>query len=231
MTFTLPTSFIIGDFSFNTINIFIVLGYLLVVFSVWNESKRDGFIEEKVYDLLVLSSLFGLFFGRVFYALEFNLVFSDFVNHVFSFWTPGVSSVGFLLGVLLFSYVFCNKFAWSFFRVSDILSTSFSLGLSIVALGELAIAKNFFMLFVFSSFLFLYIILYQLRRSNFKSGLGFSFFLCSIVLLRLFFRSIALDYVIYALLIVISVLNLYFRLKVSDSNFKFSQFKFKDLLS
>ena len=49
----MPAQITIQNFTIHTFGIFILVGFLLLAFGVWSEGKKDGFSEEKLFDLLL----------------------------------------------------------------------------------------------------------------------------------------------------------------------------------
>ncbi len=211
MGITLPTIIKFGQSNISTFGLFLLFGFFLVAFVAWQEGRKDGFDEERVFDILLVSTVSGLIFSRLFFALFSRASIGEALNHTLKFWTPGMDIYGALLGVFLPIYLLCKYWKWSIYRIFDIFSLAWSLGLAVVMLGYVGIQQRFQFLFAFASWLVIYGLLSKLRNSKIRSGGVFALFLLVNVLLGvIFFR----DYkylIFYTLLVTLTVVVLYFR--------------------
>lgn len=208
---SLPETIQIFTYSINTFGLFLLLGYLLTAFAVWQEGSKDGFDEEKIFDLLIVSTLSAVLFSRLFYALSSGATFAEALTHTYRVWTPGMGILGGFIGLIAPIYLLCKRWKWSSYRIFDIFSLAWSLGLSIVMLGYVGLQQKFEFLFAFAAWLLTYTFLIKIRNSKIRSGAVFSIFLgVNVGLGAAFFRE-SRYLLFYLLLVTISAVNLYFR--------------------
>lgn len=209
----LPDAINIFNLHIYTFGVFLVLGLLFSIFVIWYEGRKDGFDEDKFFDLFVISSLSGLFLGRIFFVFRNNYIFEAGLIHIIKFWTDGIDPVGVFIGVFIPLFIFSRYWKWSIYRLLDIYALSMSLGFSIVLLGYVGLQRRFEFLVAFALWLLLYALLSKYRNVKLKSGVAFSIFLIANVLLGvLFFRSL-FQLIFYGLLVIFSMLNLFFRVR------------------
>ena len=204
----LPSFFVVQDIKIYTFGFFLAFGALLAAFVFWQEGRRDGFDEEKLLDLYLISLVFGIFTSRIAFALAKGFPVSAVLSHAVRFWTDGTNIAAGVLGFLVAVFVLVKRWKWSVFRAMDILSLSFSLGMGIVSLGFVALQKDFRFLFVFAAYLLSFALLSTLRVSKFKSGFVFSIFLLLNIGIWLPFHSSYADLIFYGVLFTISQVNL-----------------------
>lgn len=183
------------------ITVFWALGIIVTLFVFWHEMRRDGFDEERAFDLFLVSLISAIVAGRFIEGMFMGYRSAFLLMHVARFWTPGINLIAFILVFLLPVYVFPKLWRWSFFRVSDIYVTSFSLGLSIIFLGIALDRSNVSFLAYSFVYFVLFSALYRIRL-GFRSGMAYSLFLVSNVFVGL---------KIYLLLFTMGVVNLYLR--------------------
>jgi phosphatidylglycerol:prolipoprotein diacylglycerol transferase len=106
----LPLLFSIGPINFYTFAFFLAIGFFLSSFLIWRRLRDLGIDEEKIIDLILLASLVGLVFSRIFFIVQ-NLSLLGFkpdhwllINQY-----PGFSFWGGMGGVLLTVFGFSRK--------------------------------------------------------------------------------------------------------------------------
>lgn len=129
----LPILFDLGPITVYSFGFFLVLAYFLATFILWREGKRQGYNEEKLLDLSIISLVAALIGGRIYYVILNWNVFVDQPVNIFAFWQGGFAFHGSLLAVLLVGMYFIHRWKWSFFQVADIAS--------IAAAGALVMGK------------------------------------------------------------------------------------------
>ncbi len=213
----LPEYFDIQSFRISTAAIFFGLSFFTALFVYWHETRRDGFEEERAFDLFIFLSIFSLIFSRIVDGLLSNIPVSALVFHVIYFWRDGYSIWGAIIGSMIPLFFLTKKWKWSIFRISDTLSLSLSIGLAVYLLGS-AVTYNYPKYIVLSFVFFtLYIILSKIRL-KYKSGLATSVFLA---INAVIWPAYNLEYLPFsAVLITISVVNLYYREKKNPMNSK-----------
>ena len=213
----LPTYFVLNGFRLHTVGIFITIAFFVSLFILWQEGKKDGFGEEKLFDLFITGLFSGLLFSRIFFAFDSNLGLYSAFYSVIRFWTPGLSSLGFLLGFFIPVLLFAKKWRWSVYRILDILSLSFSLGMSVIFLGLIAYYKQFTFLFLFSGYLLMFAALSILRRKA-LSGLVFSIFVLINTLVGVILLPGRFSLIFYVCLFTISLVNFLTRINKHMDN-------------
>jgi len=211
----------IQNFSLNpeTTNIFgffLFIGALLCLFGVWYEGKKDGFDEEKLFDLFLLSFFGALVFGKISQFLldpvEIKKI-GDVVAFIFS------AKINYLTTIAVFTYIvvaLAKKWKWSAFRVLDIFALGLSFLASIVALGYVVYTQQPKYLFIFTLYILFYSIFSTLRNHTIKSGMAFSSFcIFSVVILYFVFGNALLP--IYLLLSILGVVVIVSRFKKTMS--------------
>ncbi|MBI2620652.1 prolipoprotein diacylglyceryl transferase [candidate division WWE3 bacterium] len=206
----LPSFISVGEYNFNTFGAFVLLGFMILTFVIWSEGKKDGFDEERMFDMLLLTSFGAVLLSRLNFAVGNRFPSNQILIHAYQFWTPGVEIYGAVIGALSVLLILSRFWKWSVFRILDIYSLGISLGASVVALGFVALQKKFEFLFVFSALVILYALMSKLRNSKIASGLSFSTFLIvSAIAGVVFWRGDKLP--LYASLVTISLATVYVR--------------------
>ena len=133
----IPENFNLYGVNIYSIGVFIAIGVLLATFVIWQEGKKDGFDEEKSFDLLLLSLFFSIVISRlVFSVLQHNF------KYTLYFWKGGMDPYAFVIGFLVSIYLLTKLWRWSVFRVLDIFSLAATLCFSIIALGFVGITRD-----------------------------------------------------------------------------------------
>lgn len=212
---TLPETIQIASYNINTFGLFLLLGFLLASFVVWQEGNKDGFDEEHILDTLILSTLVGVLFSRFVFAVSSGATLIEALRHTYKVWTPGMDIFGGFVGVLTPIYFLSRFWKWSIYRIYDIFSLAWSLGLAIIMLGYVGLQQRFEFLFAFAAWLLIYATLVKVRNSKIRSGAVFSLFLTINAGLGVWFFNQSRYLLFYVLLVTISAVNLYFRRKKS----------------
>ena len=212
----LPSQILAQNFTINTFGIFVLLGFLMFAFVVWSEGKKDGFSEERLFDLLLLSVFSAIFFSRLFYAFTTATTFEALVNTTYKVWQPGYNLTGALVGSLIPIYVLCRLWKWSFYRIIDIFSLGVSLGLAMALLGYVGLQGKFEFLFAFAGWVFLFAMLSSFRNPKFKSGYVFSIFLAITAILGFAFFRDRQHLIFYGLLVTLSFVVFLFRWRLAN---------------
>lgn len=210
----LPTSFRLGPLTVYTFGVFISIGFFISLFIVWQEGKKDGFDEEKIFDLFLLSGASAVVFSKIFFALSRHVVISKIIAYMVKNWSQGFNIFGLSAGALLVLVLVPRAWKWSVFRILDIFSLAWALGLSVIVLGFVALQNEFGFLFVFAAWLLFYAILNRYRNRYLKSGYIFSIFLAlNVVVGMTFFRQP--EYLIfYLVLVTLSLATVVFRRRI-----------------
>jgi len=146
----------------------LLLDLLLSAYILWAEARKDGFDEEKIYDLCLVSLIAIIFFGKVFSL-------SAFIRNIDVFFI-GFSYLGSLFGYIFSVFILTKKWKWSVFRVLDIQALSLSLFLGVFCLFNAALFKDPVLLPPAIVWLGYSIIFQRLRGNRFRSGNAFALF-------------------------------------------------------
>jgi RNA polymerase-binding transcription factor DksA len=191
----------INSFQINTIYLLFIPIFIILLFIYWREIQRDGFDEEKGIDLFILAFLSGILVSRFTFAALSDFALKDALFHVARVWTPGFNTAGMFAGISLPVLFFSRAWNWSVYRLTDIISVTTSLGISLFFLGKAFVLGDTLYLFVAFWYFVLFLLLRKARLKH-RSGLVFSVFLLSNLFVGLQF---------YILLLIIGIVNLYFR--------------------
>src|SRR3990167_4957649 len=82
----LPILFKLGPITIYSFGFFLTLAYLAATFILWREGKRQGYNEEKLLDLSVISLIAALVGGRIYYVLINWQQFADEPGSILAFW-------------------------------------------------------------------------------------------------------------------------------------------------
>lgn len=101
-----PVLFRLGSFNFYSFSLLTGLGFLIGAFILWRRLKDLGLEEEKIIDVLLISSVVGLVVSRVIYAFE------NFPTQGFSFWGA--------IGGFWFAFLFfARHWKWNIWQIAD----------------------------------------------------------------------------------------------------------------
>ncbi|AHB40419.1 MAG: hypothetical protein ACD_25C00153G0002 [uncultured bacterium] len=196
-----------------TMYLVLVIGFVFWIFVMWYEARKDGFDDERFFDLVVVSTvsaalsyyLFGLLYTYLRIYRPNNPILSVNYEIIVSFLV--------LLGAFLPPFYFSDKRRWSIFRIFDIYSLAFGFFLVFISLGEYLIDGSMHHLWIAVLTLSFYLGVLRFRGYRFVSGLIFSLFSFYLaVVIAVFFKSSG--YLLFSgALFMIGLLNLYYRSK------------------
>jgi len=206
----IPQHFIIYGVNIYSLGIFIAIGILIAAFVIWQECKKDGFDEEKSFDLLLLSLFFSIVTSRFVYSILHN----DFKDLLY-FWKGGMDPYSAVISFLASIYLLSKLWKWSVFRVLDIFSLAATMCFSIIALGFVGITRDYRFLFAFAGWIFMYAIFSKMRNMILKSGMVFSIFSALTAGIGIAFFNKYLDLKFYVLLVTLSLVVLCLKIRKS----------------
>lgn len=201
----------IYNFELSTFGLFVFLGILFMLYVVWKEATKDGFDEERIFDLVILTTFFSLLFSRIFFAIFGGFPLLEILKFAYEIWRPGNNIYGIFFGFLLAIYFFCKRWSFSLYRILDIFSLGITFGFSIVVLAFVGLQQRFEFLIGFALWMFLYVFLSKYRNNKVKSGHTFSIFLSMNSLLGLFFFNERFYLPLYLIFITLSIAILVLR--------------------
>ncbi len=109
-----------GNFNFYTFGFLLAIGIFLEVFIIWRRLKDLGLKEERILDFLMINLLLGFFFSRLLFIVQnfhkFGLTITRWVEFI---QFPGLSFLGWVLGLAVSLFWFAKKEKWEFWRVAD----------------------------------------------------------------------------------------------------------------
>jgi phosphatidylglycerol---prolipoprotein diacylglyceryl transferase len=132
----LPVLFSFGPISISSFGLFLSLGFLLGTFLIWRLAKGWDLDEEKVLDLILLTSFGGLVGARIYFVL-FNLEFFsvDIFRVLLITKYPGLNFWGGILGGFLGLIFFAKKLKLNLWQMGDLASVGLLSGLVLGDLG------------------------------------------------------------------------------------------------
>lgn len=206
-----PEKILIQNFELKTILFFVIIGLLSFLFIIWFEGRKDGFDQERIFDMGFLSLISGLLlyigvssyisYLKIYLPQSLVLRSDQLLTSIFISFTASVASV-----VLV-----SKKLKWSVFRILDI----YSLGLSgfsfFVLIGAFFIYKSFHGLYLAGILLLLYFLLLRKRGYVLRSGIMFSVFVVVISVFGLIFYTKPGYLFFFTIFITMSLVNIYLR--------------------
>jgi RNA polymerase-binding transcription factor DksA len=207
----LPEYINIGFKPVNSILLISLMGIACWCFILWFEAKKDGFNTDKFFDLIFLSVILS---GLVLYALKKLIVWLEIYHPSNILLIPDKEmflSVLVFLTSLIPILIYSKKWKWSVFRIIDIYAVASNLLLMFFSFGRFLVfgQREYLTLFLLLLFLFLSVMKY--RGYKFLSGVVFSIFLFFLVAFSLMFYRKSGYLLFSALLVTISIVNLYLR--------------------
>ena len=131
----LPILFKAGPITIYSFGFFLTLGYLVAAFVLWREGKRQGYNEERLLDLSVISLVVALVGARAYFVLLHLNLFTEDPLSALAFWQGGFAYHGSLVAVLAVGVYFVRRWKWSFFQIADIGALAASAALVLGKIG------------------------------------------------------------------------------------------------
>lgn len=185
--------------------LYIAIPVLVGLYSFWSTSKKDGFDQEKIFDLVLYGLLGALSLGFIIDIVtrgQFLLNIQNLNPYIVIFGFVGVSTL------------IALKYKWSLYRVLDNLATSFVLATAFWLLA--VFVKSQFKLSYLLASVALFISNYALQKyrpSFIKSGMEFSLITGIFCLAALLLLPKNLNLIFVGLLFTLSLVILIFRLR------------------
>lgn len=179
--------------------IFIAISYMVFSFITWKEGKNDGFDEEKMFDLVLISFVFS--------AIVY------FISKRFHFSTGNLFAIAWLIPVYFCTY----RWKWSSFRILDIFSIAgFFIIFLVSGTAYLFVNNNY--LYLFTSLIHLVFFAYFAfsRSKKIRSGFIFSIFL---FINAIVYYVLKKDLPFFVLLLTLSLVNLYLKYTKMKNDF------------
>ena len=129
-----PDYIIISNRTVPTMVVFLVIFLFFSNFIVWKEGKKDGFAEDRSFDLWFLCIGLGL-------LGSFLLAKTKFLNSI-DIVIGGFSLLGMLVSYMTIIFVLTKKWKWSVYRSLDIHGMSFNILFGLLFFVAFLIFKN-----------------------------------------------------------------------------------------
>lgn len=131
-----PVLFNLGPISINTINLFLVLAFLLSGYVFWKRGRDEHYKEEIIFDGFLLSLIVGVISARLgFILLNAGSFGFSFLKWIDIFANPGLSGVVGLFAMGVYLHRFAKKNKWDGLEILDFWVSAMSLGLAVLHLG------------------------------------------------------------------------------------------------
>lgn len=130
-----PILFSIGDIHIHSYGVMLAIGFMVGISLAVKEARRVGVDPEKILNLtfyILFSSIAG---SRIFHCIVYYEQFIHDPLRLFKLWEGGLVFYGGFLAAILVGILYCRVNKISFWRVSDIMIPSVSLGLMFGRIG------------------------------------------------------------------------------------------------
>jgi phosphatidylglycerol---prolipoprotein diacylglyceryl transferase len=131
----LPVLFTIGKQSISSFGLFLLLAFIAGAFVIWRLIKIYELDEEKTIDLIILTSVGGLIFARVYFILFHLTDFNTWDKILLINKYPGLSFWGAIIGSILTLKLFSHKMKINFYQAADIGIIGVFTGLILSSIG------------------------------------------------------------------------------------------------
>jgi DnaK suppressor protein len=209
----LPNQIFIGGINLATVWLFFVVGIVYGVFLFWYEGRKDGFADDRLFDLMFSIIATG---GLVFHFLQRFLLRKSILHPDSIFLTYDALFLNILLPLLAMLVplkFFTIRWKWSAYRILDILTIAFTYLIIILSLGQVLIYGDFEFVWLLIGFLVLHVTMFRYRGYKFLSGFVFISFLLFLMLSTLLFFRLD-GYLLFCfVLFTIGFVTFYFRVK------------------
>ena len=138
----IPILFQLGPVTIYSYGFFLTLSYIVATFVLWREGKRQGYKEEKLLDLSLISLFAALVGGSIYFALFNSEIYRDNLLSALFFWEGNLSFYGGLFGVLFAIYFLTKWWKWPFLQIADIAALAGVLALFVGSLGAFFAGVN-----------------------------------------------------------------------------------------
>ncbi|MBM4402350.1 MAG: prolipoprotein diacylglyceryl transferase [Candidatus Cloacimonetes bacterium] len=181
-------------------NVFYLIAFFAGTFVVWKLFRKENYEEEKVIDLVLFSTLVGIFAGRFFYLFSTinnqQSTISNFFTSLFLFSNGGFNFDAGIFASLLFTFYFLHHHKWPYFPALDFLSIGAFVAALVVQVGFFIATPSIrYLLFTFYFLLFAFA-LFFLRQYYYKKGRIFALALLATLRLPLVLTGAVSFYII-----------------------------------
>ena len=127
----------IGPVTIYSYGLLLTLAILGGVFLFWRRARREGFAEESILDLALVTLISGVVGARVLFILANFPVFRSDPLDVFRSFNTGLSFLGGLIFGTLGFFLFTRRHTWSFSKLTDLAVPGLALAQALGSLGLL----------------------------------------------------------------------------------------------
>lgn len=138
-----PVLFTLGPLPVPTFGVFFLIAYVLGFFFVFRTARDDILMlraninEETIFDIVTLSSFFGLLGARISYILlHFQDFRFDFFRWILFTYFPGLHLLGAIFGVTTFFFFFAKTRKYPFFLLLDYATFGFLVAAPFAYIGN-----------------------------------------------------------------------------------------------
>ena len=118
-----PTLFSIGSFSLQTINIWLLLGFIGGGFLIWKRAHDEHYEDDQVFDVMLVALIVGIIFARIAFILFHLPDFKTDILAWFSFFTrPGFNEFIGILVMLVTARRLAIQQKWDEYEFLDFMS-------------------------------------------------------------------------------------------------------------
>lgn len=131
-----PLLFAWGPFQLRTINIFLIIAFLITAFVFWRKGREEHYPEDQLFDGFLLSGLVGLVVGRAaFIATHFDQFGFNVWSWIDLVSRPGMLALAGVVGAGWYLFKFAADKKWDDFEILDFAVLGVSWGMIFVNIG------------------------------------------------------------------------------------------------
>ncbi len=132
----LPVLLKVGPFELSAYGVFLSLAIIACSFVVWRNIRNYGYSDDKIFDHLVITVLFGLIGARIFFALTHPEIYRLSILRIFLIWQfPGLALWGAVIGVILAFSLFTATLKIPYLYYFDAYGLSLPLAVMFISIG------------------------------------------------------------------------------------------------
>ncbi|MFC1617899.1 prolipoprotein diacylglyceryl transferase [Patescibacteria group bacterium] len=129
------TEFAIGSFKIQSWGLMVALGFLVGIWLIMYQAKKEGYKREKLLDLILVIFISAIIGSRVFYVFLFWSEFSGNWLDAFKVWQGGMVFYGGFIFAILGWIVYAKVKKLNFWKLADWGAPALALGLAIGRIG------------------------------------------------------------------------------------------------
>lgn len=208
---SIPSVLTFYNYSFNTLLLFFIAAYFVFSFVLWLEGRHDGFDDIKLLDFTFLYTIIAI-------LLHLSISFI-----IFKYIPREINPIYILFFIIVISLIICvslfwRLWHWSWVRLLDIFMIAIVHGLVVISIGYFILYPSQASFLPFFALTMLTFATFWLRKIGITSGMPtilIAFILIGLDYYRFKFFNNLLFYIV---LIIIDLVHLFFRIRVSLQN-------------